>query len=123
MDTTEATQVATPSADECTWGMIAHLSALAGFIVPFGSIIGPLVVWLVKKDTMPYVDDQGKESLNFQITMLIAFIICAVLMVVLIGFVLLPLVALADLVLIILAGIKAQKGEGYRYPWALRLVK
>jgi uncharacterized Tic20 family protein len=123
MDTTEATQVAKPSADECTWGMIAHLSALAGFIVPFGSIIGPLVVWLVKKDTMPYVDDQGKESLNFQITMLIAFIICAVLMVVLSGFVLLPLVALADLVLIILAGIKAQKGEGYRYPWALRLVK
>ena len=48
--------------EEKTWGMIAHLSALAGFVIPFGNLIGPLIVWLIKKDTMPFVDDQGKEK-------------------------------------------------------------
>ena len=57
--------------EQKTWGMIAHLSALVGLIIPFGNILGPLVVWLVKKDTMPFVDDQGKEALNFNITLAI----------------------------------------------------
>lgn len=109
--------------DECTWGLLAHLSALVGFIIPFGSIVGPLVVWLVKKETMPFVADQAKEALNFQITMFIGFIICFILTFVLIGLILLPILAIADLVLIIMAALKAQKGEQYRYPFALRLVK
>lgn len=124
-ETTEApaTEGAAPTADEMTWGMIAHLSALVGVVVPFGTILGPLVVWLIKKDTMPFVDDQGKESLNFQITMFIGFVICFILMFVVIGLFLLPLLGLADLVLVIMAALKAQKGEKYRYPFALRLVK
>lgn len=113
----------TPSADEKTWGMFAHLAALAGFIIPFGNIIGPLVVWLIKKDEMPFVDDQGKEALNFQITVLIAVLICIVLMLVLIGFLLLPIVGIAALVMIIIAAIKANEGTAYRYPFALRLIK
>ena len=113
----------TPSADEKTWGMLAHLSALAGFIIPFGNIIGPLVVWLVKKDTMPFVEKQGKEALNFQITVFIAILICIPLMFILVGFVLLFVVGIGALVLSIMAGLKAQNGEDYRYPWALRLIK
>ena len=114
---------ATPSADEKTWGMLAHLAALAGFIIPFGNIVGPLIVWLVKKETMPFVEEQGKESLNFQITVFIAILICIPLMFVLIGFVLMIVVGIGALVLTIMAGLKAQNGEHYRYPWALRLIK
>lgn len=111
------------SADERQWGMIAHLSALAGFIIPFGNIAGPLIVWMIKKDAMPFVDDQGKESLNFQITVTIAAIVAAVLIVFLIGFLLLPAVGLAALVFTIIAGIKANEGVAYRYPFTLRLIK
>ena len=62
--------------DDRTWAMLCHLSALAGFVVPFGSIIGPLIVWLIKKDEMPIVDEHGKKALNFQITMAIAYLVC-----------------------------------------------
>jgi uncharacterized Tic20 family protein len=120
---TPAGFVGEPTKDEKTMGMLCHLLALSGFLIPFGTIIGPLVIWLIKKDTMPFVDDQGKESLNFQITCLIAFIICGLLIFVLIGFLLLPLVALADLILVIIATIKANNGIAYRYPFALRLIK
>ncbi len=109
--------------DARLWGMLAHLSGLIGFIIPFGNLIGPLIVWQVKKDQIPFVDDQGKESLNFQITVSLAALLCMVLMLVLIGFVLLPLLGLLALVLMVIAGIKANGGERYRYPFVLRLVK
>lgn len=102
--------------------MACHLSALAGFVVPFGSIIGPLVVWLMKREESSFVDRQGKEALNFQITMLIAFLISLVLVFVLIGFFLIAAVAIFDLIMIIVATIKASEGEDYRYPVSLRLV-
>jgi uncharacterized Tic20 family protein len=121
--TQESTAAAAPSADEKTWGMIAHLAALAGFVIPFGNVIGPLVVWLVKKDTMPFVADQGKEALNFQITVFIAVLVCIPLMFVLIGIPLMFVVGIGALVLSIMAAMKAQNGETYRYPFALRLVK
>ena len=110
------------SQDERNWGMFAHLSALAGAVFPFGSVIGPLVVWLLKKDEMPFVDDQGKEALNFQITMAIALVLCFALMFVLIGVLLLPLVIIFDLVMIIIGTVEANKGNRYRYPFALRLI-
>ncbi|MBK8284996.1 MAG: DUF4870 domain-containing protein [Ahniella sp.] len=109
--------------DAKTWGMIAHLSALSGFIVPFGSILGPLIVWQMKKAESPFVEDQGKEALNFQITALIAMLICIVLMFVVIGLLLAPLVGIAILVFTIIGGVKANNGETYRYPFALRLIK
>lgn len=104
------------------WAMGCHLAALAGFVIPFGSIIGPLVVWLIKKDESSFVDRQGKEALNFQITMLIAFLVCIVLAFILIGFLLMALVVIFDLIMIVLAAIKASEGEEFRYPIALRLV-
>lgn len=108
--------------EEKTWGMLAHLTSLSGLIIPFGSLLGPLVVWLVKKDTMPFVADQGKEALNFNITVAIAAIVSGVLTLVLIGFLLLAVVAVGWLVLTILATIEANKGVAYRYPFTLRLV-
>jgi uncharacterized Tic20 family protein len=110
------------SAEEKTWGMLAHLSSLAGFIIPFGNVIGPLVVWLIKKDTMPFVADQGKEALNFNITVAIAAVISCILIFVVIGFLLLAVVAVGWLVLTILACIEANKGVAYRYPFTLRLI-
>jgi len=118
----QATPGTEPSQDEKTWGMLAHLSALAGFVIPFGSVLGPLIVWLMKKDEMPFVDDQGKESLNFQITIAIGIVICIILFVVLVGFVLLPLLGLFALIMIIMAALEANKGKRYRYPFALRLI-
>ncbi len=103
--------------------MFAHLSALAGLIIPFGSILGPLVIWLVKKDTMPLVNEQGKEALNFNITVGIAAIIGWILCFILIGFLLLPALFIAWLVFVIIATIKANEGTSYHYPFSLRLVK
>lgn len=94
--------------------MLAHIVAI------FFPIIGPLVIWLVKKDSMPFVNSQGKEALNFQITMLIAAV---VLIVTIIGIILLPVLGIANLVLSLIAGLKAHEGKDYRYPFALRLIK
>jgi hypothetical protein len=112
-----------PSKGSNTLGMLCHLTALAGYVIPFGNIIGPLIVWMVKKDEDPFVDDQGKESLNFQITMMIVILICAASICIGIGVVLLPIAGILDLVFVIIASIKAGKGERYRYPFALRLIK
>ncbi len=102
--------------------MFAHLSSFAGHFIPFGHIGGPLLIWMLKKDSMPLVADQGKEALNFQITMTLAFIIAAVSLFVLIGFVLLPAVWLFDVIVTIIAAVKANEGVAYRYPLCLRFV-
>lgn len=107
---------------ERTWGMFCHLSALAAFIFPFGNIFGPLIVWLVKKDESPFVDDQGKESLNFQISFTIYCIIATVLAVIFIGIILLIALGIAFLILVIIAAVKANEGEEFRYPFIIRLV-
>jgi len=103
-------------------GMLCHLITLVGFVIPFGNIIGPLVLWLVKKDEDPFVDDQGREALNFQITVTIAYLICLALIIIAIGAILLPIVGLANLILVIVAAIKANDGVNYRYPFAIRLL-
>jgi uncharacterized protein len=105
-----------------TWGMLCHLSALVQ-IVGIPSIVGPLVVWLIKKNEMPFVDDQGKEALNFHITVWIAALVLAPTICIGIGIVLLPALGIAALVLAIIAAVRANNGERYRYPWTLRLIK
>lgn len=104
------------------WAMLAHLSALSGFVIPFGNIIGPLVIWLVKRDEMSFVNDQAKEALNFNISMTIYMVVAGVLVFVLIGIPLLIVLGIAWLVLAILAAVKANEGTAYRYPLTLRLV-
>jgi uncharacterized protein len=111
-----------PTADERTWGMIAHLSALVASVVGF-PFLGPLIVWLTKGKESAWVEQHAKEALNFQITATVAIWISAFLMFCLVGFLLLPLIGLGALILTIMAGIKANNGEMYRYPATVRLVK
>jgi len=110
--------------------MLCHLSALAGFIIPFGNMLGPLLVWQIKKNEIPSVNVHGKAALNFQITVTLAAFIGVVVAVILsffcVGFLLIPLVVLiglAGLVFAVIAGIKANNGEDYKYPYSLELVK
>jgi uncharacterized Tic20 family protein len=103
------------------WAMIAHLSALAGLVIGL-NWLGPLIVYLVKKDEHPFIADQSREALNFNLSVFIYIIISAILIIVVIGFVLLPVIAIAWLVLTIVAAVRANNGEAYRYPLTLRLV-
>ena len=120
----------TPSAEERQWGLFGHLSSLAGlFTGGIGNIVGPLIIWLVKKDTMPFAADQAKEALNFNITLLIAsivLILVTVFTLFIAAFITIPLgilLGIAWLVLTIMAAMKANEGVAYRYPFTLRLVK
>lgn len=106
-----------------TWAVVCHLSAFAGLIVPFGNIIAPLVVWLLKRHDDPEIELHGKESVNFQISMTIYTLVALLLIFVLIGFILAPLLALLNIILVVIASIKASNGEGYRYPLTIRLVE
>lgn len=99
---------------------MALLCHLLGFFTCF---IGPLIVWLIKKDDDPYIDQQGKEALNFQITLTIAYIVGMILTPVCIGFFILAAVGLADIIFVIMACIASSKGEAYRYPVSIRLIK
>jgi hypothetical protein len=122
-------------ADQRQMAMFAHLSALLGALLTstwgggWGCFIGPLIIWLVKKDTMPFVDDQAKEALNFNITVAIVSLILLVLSVVTFGIgliIAIPLwfvLGIAWLVFTIIAAIKANEGVLYRYPFTLRLIK
>jgi hypothetical protein len=114
-----------------TWTVLCHASAFLGFLIPaLGQFVGPLIVWLWKRGESPEIDAHGKESLNFQLSLLIYTavfaIVCFVLMFVLIGFLLIPLIALfyiANVVLVIIASLRANEGELNRYPLTLRLIK
>src|SRR5690606_30509355 len=122
-------------AEQRTWAMLAHLSTLAGGIVTagwagsIGCFLGPLVIWLMKKETMPFVDDQAKEALNFNITVAIAFFVLFVLTLLSLGIgiiltgPLMIIIGLAWLVFTVIAAIKSNEGVRYRYPFAIRLVK
>ena len=105
-----------------TFGMLCHIGALAGYVVPFGHLIGPLVFWLLKKDQHPFVDQQGKESLNFQITVTIAYVVFGTLSIFLIGIPFLVATGIAALIFEIIAGVRANSGIAYRYPFTLRLL-
>ena len=102
-----------------TWMMLCHLAGLAVFI-PFGHIIGPLIVWVIKKEDHPEIDRHGREALNFQVSWTIWAFIAGVLWLVFIGIILTAVLGIAWLVLTILAAVKANKGEFYRYPLTIR---
>ncbi|MCX7847239.1 MAG: DUF4870 domain-containing protein [bacterium] len=111
------------SKDEITWATLCHLAALAGFIIPFGNLLGPLVVWLVKKNEFPFVDEQGKEALNFQILVTIALLLASLTLFICVGVVLVPAVAIAALIFVIVAAVRVSNGENYRYPINWRVIK
>lgn len=126
--------VGVPGAEEKQWALFAHLSALLGGVLTghlfgWGCFIGPLIIWLLKKDTMPFVNDQGKEALNFNITLAIIGVALLVLSIMTLGLGLLiaipagVVVGISWLVFTIIAAIKASEGVAYRYPFSIRLVK
>ena len=105
------------SKDATNMAMLCHILAI------FTGFLGPLIIWLIKKDDMPFVDRHGKEALNFQLTVLIAWVASGLSMFVCVGFVLMPVVGIADLVLCIIAAVKTSRGEEYRYPVNIRFIK
>lgn len=112
-----------PQQEERTWAALCHAAAFATFVLPsFGSIIGPLVVWLIKKDVSPFVNDQGKEALNFQISCFIYFLIAGILCFILIGIPLLIALAVFWLIEVIVASVNASNGVAHRYPLTIRFV-
>jgi uncharacterized protein len=115
---------AAPTESERTWGMLAHLSALFGLIVPLiGNVVAPLIVWITKREQSAFVGEQALESLNFNITVSIGALICGLAALVFVGFLLGTALFIAWLALTLIAGIRASEGQHYRYPFSLRLVK
>ncbi len=109
---------------ERNWAMFCHLSALVSIVgIPFGNILGPLTLWLIKKDELPVVDVEGKEALNFQLSMTIYSMVAFLLCFVFIGFLLIFPLIIANLILIIVAAVKASNGESYQYPLTIRFIK
>ena len=114
---TETLPAITPTQDEKTMAILSHiLTLVAGFIAP-------LIIWLVKKDESPFVSEHAKESLNFQITMFICYVISFILMIVIIGIIMLAVLGIIHLILVIIATLKASEGKYYKYPINLRIIK
>jgi uncharacterized Tic20 family protein len=110
--------------EERTWGMLAHLSAFAGLVLPFlGNAIGPLLVWLVRREHSEFVDSEAKEALNFNISVLLGWVLCGALTLVFVGFLLGLVLFVYWIVATIVAGIKSGEGVAYRYPFCLRIIK
>ena len=113
-----------PTKDERMWAMFCHLGGFAIFIIPFvGHILVPLLIWILKKDESAFIDDQGKEALNFQISITIYGFISGILIFVLIGIPVLVVLGIFSLIMVIIAAISAFDGKPYRYPLTIRLIK
>lgn len=112
-----------PDGEARKWAMFCHYAAFAWFFAPMiGNVIGPLVIWQLKRESDPYVDAQGKEALNFQITLSLALMVCGALAWVVIGFPLMALVSVVGLVLTVIGGIRANEGKPWRYPFCIRFL-
>lgn len=110
------------SDDEQTWGVLVHASAFSGFAVPFGNVLGPLVVWLLKKDESRFVDENGRAALNFQITWTVLMAVALLTIFVGIGLLLVPVVGLAWLILVVVATVRASEKEVYDYPLTIDVI-
>jgi uncharacterized protein len=116
--------VGAPANDGRNWAAVAHLSAFLGYAsIPLGFVLGPLIVWAALKDKYAFVDEQGKEALNFQLSMLIYTLASIPLICLCVGIMLLVLIHVANFVFIIVAAVRAANGEHYRYPLAIRFLK
>lgn len=103
--------------------VLCHLFGLLGLIIPPGNVIGPLLIWLLKKEEHPFIEEQGREALNFQITFTIAMMASVFLALVYVGLFLLAILGVADLILIIMASSAASRGENYRYPFSIKFLQ
>ncbi len=109
--------------DSVNWGMVCHLGGLATYVgIPFGNIMAPLAIWLIKKNADPFVDSQGRESLNFNLSFTVYGIVAGLMCYIVIGFVVLPLILITHIVLVIRATLQANKGGSVHYPFTLRFI-
>jgi uncharacterized Tic20 family protein len=111
------------SETERNWAMICHLSAFAGFFFPFGGIIGPLICWLSKKDESAWVSVNGRNSLNFQLSMLLYIVLAIPLCFIIIGIPIVMILGTLKVICIIIASVKAAKGELFRYPLVIPFIQ
>lgn len=110
--------------NEKSWATVIHLSAFAIFVVPFiGGILAPLIIWLIKRNDSPFLDVQGKEAINFNISVVLYGLVSAALMALVVGFFMLAAVVVFWFLFVIVAANKAYRGVLYKYPFSLRLVK
>jgi uncharacterized Tic20 family protein len=124
METTTPISAPAVSNNVRTWKILCHASALLGVFLHFpGHLLGPLIVWLAKRDDSPEIDAHGKEALNFQLSMLLYTVISGVFCLVLIGFVFLAILWVLNAVLVIVASIQASDGKFYRYPMTIRFIQ
>ena len=119
----EARGEALPTRDECNLAVLCQLLQFAGLIIPFGSLLAPLILWLVKRSESAFLDEIGKEVINFEISLFIYSLICGLLIFVIIGFFMLAVLGIWALVLIIIATMKASEGRVYRYPWIIHFIQ
>ncbi len=115
--------VRTLSDTERNWAMLCHLSAFAGFFFPFGGIIGPLICWLSRKDESAWVDENGKASMNFQLSILLYVVLSIPLCLIIIGIPIIGFLITLKVVCIIIASIKSSKGERFKYPLAIPFIQ
>lgn len=111
------------SETERNWAMFCHLAAFAGFLFPFGGIVGPLVCWLSKRDESTWINENGKASLNFQLSMLLYIVLAIPLIFIVIGIVIIAFLAVLNIVFIVVASVRASKGEEFRYPLAIPFIQ
>jgi uncharacterized Tic20 family protein len=112
------------SSDARTWALLCHLSAFAGLLGNgIGYLLGPLIVWLIKRQEHPFIDEQGKEAVNFQLTMLLVFVLSLILSCVLIGIPMLIALGILEIVAPIVGAINASNGQHFRYPLTIRFIK
>ena len=114
--------IPSPDSEERNWAVLCHLSSLLAIITLGAGIVAPTVLWLMKKDESEFIDAQGKEALNFGITVLLAWIVCIPFTFVIIGFAMMGIVIFTWFIFAIVASLAASRGDNYRYPFALRLI-
>ncbi len=117
-----ATDVISTDKEGNMWAMFCHISAIVGFVIPFGNIVAPLVLWALKKDEFEIVNVHGKEAINFQISITIYVLISVLLIFVIIGIPLLIALGIFELIAIIIAAVKANEGKLFRYPLAIQFL-
>ena len=114
--------ISNPDSGERNWAVLCHLSSLLAMITLGAGIIAPTVLWLIKKDESEFINEQGKEALNFSITVLLAWIACIPLTFIIVGFAMMGIVLVTWFIFAIIAALAASRGENYRYPFSLRLI-
>jgi hypothetical protein len=108
---------------ERNWAMFCHLSAFASFFFPFGGIIGPLICWLSKRDESMWVNINGRNSLNFQLSMLLYMVLALPLILIIIGIPIIMMLVVLKIICIVIASVKASKGELFRYPLMIPFIQ